>query len=35
MGTDAWVQDYFDYIHSRNISSGVSDWDHYIGEIKR
>ncbi|KAI5800578.1 S-adenosyl-L-methionine-dependent methyltransferase [Pyronema domesticum] len=27
--------DNFDFIHARNISSGVSDWGHLISEMKR
>ncbi|KAI5796109.1 S-adenosyl-L-methionine-dependent methyltransferase [Pyronema domesticum] len=28
-------QDSFDYIHSRNISNGVTDWNHLVSEMMR
>jgi hypothetical protein len=28
-------QNFFDYIHARNISSGVSDWNHLISQMMR
>ncbi|KAI5808401.1 S-adenosyl-L-methionine-dependent methyltransferase [Pyronema omphalodes] len=27
--------DYFDFIHCRNIASGVSDWDHLVTQLMR
>ncbi|CCX05526.1 Similar to Ubiquinone/menaquinone biosynthesis methyltransferase ubiE; acc. no. Q3A209 [Pyronema omphalodes CBS 100304] len=28
-------QNFFDFIHGRNISAGVSDWDHLMSEMMR
>ncbi|KAI5809239.1 S-adenosyl-L-methionine-dependent methyltransferase [Pyronema omphalodes] len=30
-----YKENFFDYIHARNISSGVSDWNHLISQMMR
>jgi hypothetical protein len=30
-----FVQDSFDFIHARNVSSGISDWGHFMSDVFR
>lgn len=35
MAVWTYQSDFFDLVHSRNISSGVTNWNHLISEMMR